>query len=252
MDAILNKIIHSPAYSFLYEDEFLGNNIILLSYIQTEHSKYALRGITLGNDQDILGLDSNKLTIYNDKETDTIIYSVSRFFDGLLMNDLDCIRLLASNDFIYITDLGKNILNIKNNSGYYDRYKMFSFNILDYITKLYNRYSIKTDAEQEEIKEYFFTLIEKLLNIVCNYIDAYSLSDAENTTAKEFLLKRNTIDIPILIEELKEKLDYLVTNHSKFSEYLNKITIDINTEKIFNKYHSNFIEDVFLKEVKYE
>ena len=79
--ADFQKMIEAPEYSFLRQNEHLGNHIILLglsgSYgygTNREDSDVDFRGVALQRPSDILGL--TEFEQYVDTQTDTVVYGV--------------------------------------------------------------------------------------------------------------------------------------------------------------------------------
>jgi hypothetical protein len=253
MDDILNKLIHSPAYSFLYKEKFLGNNIILLGYIKTKNSKYALRGITLGENDDIIGLKSNQTLEYHDKETDTIIYSLSSFYDNLLSYNIDCLKLFASTEFIYMNDIGKTVFNSRYWNVFSTFYKESSYILINNIKDLINNICYLIDTNDISKIDHYLELIEDNLNIITNYNDNSTFYNTSDSKVKEIINKKNTDEVLKYIDILIDTLDYYFTTSStNIYVYINNIVKNINKEKILNDYKSDFIEKIFLDNTQKE
>lgn len=95
-------IFDNPKYKFLQENEHLGNNIMLLtmsgsiSYgTNVEGSDTDIRGITLERPNEILGLDHYEQ--FENKDTDTTIYTFRKMVNLLLNCNPNCIEILATN-----------------------------------------------------------------------------------------------------------------------------------------------------------
>lgn len=114
------KLIDSHTYDFLREHPRLGRRIILLglggSYAygtDHEHSDIDFRGITLHLPSDLLGL--TEFEQYEDRCTDTVIYSFNKIIKLLLECNPNTIELLGLDDDQYLvkTALGKELLEHK-------------------------------------------------------------------------------------------------------------------------------------------
>lgn len=75
------NLIHTPEYDFLWQNEHLGENLILLSVAgsyaygtNNEFSDYDIRGIAVNRKSDLIGLSSYDQ--YVDHNTDTTIYNL--------------------------------------------------------------------------------------------------------------------------------------------------------------------------------
>ena len=114
--AILNK----PEYNFINTNEHLGKHVILLglagSYAygtNIEGSDIDIRGITLNQKSDIIGL--TQFEQYVDDNTDTVIYAFNKMVNLLLSCNPNTIELLglAPDNYLYLNDIGKMLLDNK-------------------------------------------------------------------------------------------------------------------------------------------
>lgn len=110
-------LINSEEYSFL-ETPRLKGNIILLglggSYAygtNNEDSDIDLRGVTLNLPSDLIGM--TKFEQYEDKDTDTVIYSFNKIVKLLLECNPNTIEILGLDESQYFikTDLGQELLD---------------------------------------------------------------------------------------------------------------------------------------------
>lgn len=95
--------LDSNEYNFLRNDKHLKNNIILLTTggshaygTNVETSDLDIRGITLENINEILGL--SKFEQFENKETDTTIYSLRKIFSLMLNCNPNTIEILGTKD----------------------------------------------------------------------------------------------------------------------------------------------------------
>lgn len=100
LEQIKNKI-NSEEYDFLRENKHLGDNIILLtlggSYaygLDTENSDLDIRGITIENKNEIIGLQNFEQFI--NEETDTTIYGLRKLVSLILNCNPNTIELLGT------------------------------------------------------------------------------------------------------------------------------------------------------------
>lgn len=118
---MINKdILNTKEYSFIKDNERLGKNIILLglggsySYgTNIETSDIDIRGITLNQKSDLIGLTSFEQ--YVDDATDTTIYAFNKIITLLLSCNPNTIEILGlKNDhYLYLNDIGKLLLENK-------------------------------------------------------------------------------------------------------------------------------------------
>lgn len=118
----IKQKLHTTEYSFLRENEHLGDNIILLglggSYSYGTNkidgsSDLDIRGIALNSKKEILlGNDFEQVVETN---TDTTIYSFSKIVKLLCNVNPNCIELLGlkPDHYLYITPIGQELLNNK-------------------------------------------------------------------------------------------------------------------------------------------
>lgn len=122
---ILNKL-KEKEYDFLRNNKRLGNNIILLvlggsrAYgVDDENSDIDIRGITLDCKEDLLGRvfvsENNPHEIIEDKETDTVIYTLSKFIELAAKGNPNILEMLGvrEDDILYVSPLGRKILDNK-------------------------------------------------------------------------------------------------------------------------------------------
>jgi len=110
--------LESNEYSFLYENERLGDNIALLtlggSYaygLNTPSSDLDIRGVALNSKSDLLGL-SNFEQFLN-RETDTTIYGMNKFVNLMAQNNPNIVEILycRPQDYAYISPIGQMLLD---------------------------------------------------------------------------------------------------------------------------------------------
>lgn len=105
-------------YNFLKTNERLGNRIILLGLggshaygTNNEDSDIDFRGVTLSMPSDLLGL--TKFEQYEDKDTDTVIYSFNKMIRLLLECNPNTCELLGLDEDQYLikTPLGQELID---------------------------------------------------------------------------------------------------------------------------------------------
>lgn len=133
-------------YDFLRTDKKLENNIVLLVVagshgygLNTEKSDLDIRGISMGTLDSILGLES--FDVFEDKKTDTVIYSMKRFVELAMKGAPNVLEILFSNpeNILYCDEkIGKMLL---------DNRDMFLSKRIYYSFKGYAKNALK-DAEK--------------------------------------------------------------------------------------------------------
>ena len=128
----IREVIKRPEYRFLYEQERLGDNIILLAFggsyaygTNTAGSDIDIRGITAPRKEDILGLPMEKTSDrrqvfspsgfeqFINTETDTTIYSLDKMVRLLSRCNPNTIEILGCRpqDYAKVSEAGKLLLD---------------------------------------------------------------------------------------------------------------------------------------------
>lgn len=111
-------LMMTKEYDFLRTDEHLGNRVILLGLggshaygTDNENSDIDFRGVTLSGPSDLLGL--TKFEQYEDKNTDTVIYSFNKIVRLLLECNPNTCELLGLDEEQYLikTPLGQELID---------------------------------------------------------------------------------------------------------------------------------------------
>ena len=143
----IEEIIKQPEYGFLFSEERLGDNIMLLAFggshaygTNRPGSDIDIRGITAPRRKDILNTalydrPSDKHNImgtrgfeqYNDPETDTIIYSLDKMVRLLYKCNPNTIEILGCRpqDYTMVSDAGKLLL--ENSDAFLSKFAYGSF-----------------------------------------------------------------------------------------------------------------------------
>ena len=107
-------------YAFLGTNKHLGNNVIYLCLggshaygTNTESSDVDIRGVAVNTERELLGLSD--FETYVETNTDTTVYSASKYIKLLMICNPNIIEMLCvdDSDIIYINPLGKMILDNK-------------------------------------------------------------------------------------------------------------------------------------------
>lgn len=119
----INELLTSNEYSFLKENKYLGDNIILLALggsraygTNLPESDVDVRGIAINPSKQIFGLEGDFEQVV-ETNTDTTIYSLNKMTKLLLNCNPNTIEILGCRpeDYIYITPYGQTILDNKKN-----------------------------------------------------------------------------------------------------------------------------------------
>lgn len=115
-----NTLLQQPEYGFIKTNEHLGKHVILLglagsySYgTDIETSDIDIRGITLNQKSDLIGL--TQFEQYVDADTDTVIYAFNKIITLLLSCNPNTIELLGlqPEHYLYLNDIGRMLLDNK-------------------------------------------------------------------------------------------------------------------------------------------
>ena len=142
----IKEKLKNSEYDFLRTDEKLKDNIVFLviagshAYgLNTEESDLDIRGISMGTPDSILGMES--FDVFEDKKTDTVIYSMKRFVEFAMKGAPNVLEILFSNpeNILYCDEkIGKMLL---------DNRDMFLSKRIYYSFKGYAKNALK-DAEK--------------------------------------------------------------------------------------------------------
>ena len=111
-------IVQSTEYGFIRTEPRLGERIILLgvsgSYgygTNREGSDIDLRGVTLNLPSDLIGLTSFEQ--YEDRKTDTVIYSFNKLVSLLMNCNPNTIEILGLDDeqYVIMTPIGRELID---------------------------------------------------------------------------------------------------------------------------------------------
>lgn len=115
----IKKKLKSSEYNFLRTNEKLRDNIVLLvvagshAYgLNTEESDLDIQGISMGTPDTILGLES--FDVFENKNTDTVIYSMKRFMELAMKGAPNVLEILFSSpeNILYCDEkIGKMLLD---------------------------------------------------------------------------------------------------------------------------------------------
>lgn len=142
----IKEKLKNSEYDFLRTDEKLKDNIVLLVVagshgygLNTEKSDLDIRGISMGTPDSILGMES--FDIFENKNTDTVVYSMKRFMELAMKGAPNVLEILFSSpeNILYCDEkIGKMLL---------DNRDMFLSKRIYYSFKGYAKNALK-DAEK--------------------------------------------------------------------------------------------------------
>lgn len=153
-----NEIVSSPEYSFLKENEYLGNNVILLCLggshaygTNTPDSDIDIRGCTLNKKKEIL--TAANFEQFADTATDTVIYGFNKLIPLLCNCNPNVIEMLGlrPEHYIYVSDVGQELLD--NKSLFLSKRAIYSFGgyATSQLRRLENKSVRTASQEQQEI-----------------------------------------------------------------------------------------------------
>ena len=162
----LMERINNDNYSFLYENEHLGDRIILLtlggsfSYgLNNKDSDLDIRGIALHSKEELLGTSNFEQFINN--ETDTVIYSISKFISLASQCNPNIIEILGcrNEDYLYISPLGQLLLDNKDlflSQRAIDNFSAFAYAQLKRIRSA----TIRDRIDADELNKYLISSLQ--------------------------------------------------------------------------------------------
>lgn len=114
----IKELLNTKEYDFLRTENRLRNNILFLtlggSYAygtNVETSDIDIRGCAFNSKSDLLGLSN--FEVFEDSNTDTVIYAVNKLFNLLLNCNPNVIEMLGNKEYHYLTECGRLLLDNK-------------------------------------------------------------------------------------------------------------------------------------------
>lgn len=114
----ISSLLQTKEYEFLSLNAHLGRNILFLtlggSYAygtNIETSDIDIRGCTANSKSDLLGLSN--FEVFENRDTDTVIYSVNKLFNLLLNCNPNVIEMLGNKEYYCLNECGKLLLDNK-------------------------------------------------------------------------------------------------------------------------------------------
>ncbi len=190
----IKEKLKSSEYDFLRTDKKLKNNIVLLVVagshgygLNTEKSDLDIRGISMGTSDSILGMES--FDVFENKKTDTVIYSMKRFMELAMKGAPNVLEILFSNleNILYYDEkIGKMLL---------DNRDMFLSKRIYYSFKGYAKNALK-DAEKrletnpKKADKYAMHYIRLCLEVI-TLLNGNDLTDALKSNRDMLMRIRN-------------------------------------------------------------
>lgn len=233
--------INKSDYSFLYENEHLGDRIILLTIggshaygLNNKDSDLDIRGVALHSKEELLG--TSNFEQFLNQETDTVIYSISKFISLASQCNPNIIEILGcrDEDYLYISPLGQLLLDNKDLFISKKAAKSFS----GYATSQLRRIQTATARDtltDEQLEKFIMNSTDNAKVNIFNQQDLEKYGDLDlvfNEDTKEIEVNVNFDSIPLgkfydLMNTMKQVRDeYKNTagrrNHKKDEKHLNK------------------------------
>ena len=112
--------LKKPEYKFLWENEHLGNNIVLLALggshaygTNVPTSDLDIRGIAIEKPEELIGYQTFEQFI--NEQTDTTIYAFNKMVHLLVQNNPNIVEIIGLNpdQYLYVSKLGQELLDHK-------------------------------------------------------------------------------------------------------------------------------------------
>lgn len=190
----IKEKLKSSEYDFLRTDKKLKKNIVLLVVagshgygLNTEKSDLDIRGISMGTSDSILGMES--FDVFENKKTDTVIYSMKRFMELAMKGAPNVLEILFNNPeniLYYDEKIGKMLL---------DNRDMFLSKRIYYSFKGYAKNALK-DAEKrletnpKKADKYAMHYIRLCLEVI-TLLNGNDLTDALKSNRDMLMRIRN-------------------------------------------------------------
>lgn len=188
----MESILDSKEYDFIFDNKHLGDNVCLLCYggshaygINREDSDIDIRGVALNSKRDILlGRDFEQ---YDDDETDTVIYSISKAIHLWLNCNPSMIEMLGNkaDKYLIVSSVGRMLLDMK--QSFLSKKCIDTFNgyVNEHLNQL-RKFSSTKEVEEEKLYS--------LTRALRSYDEKFGLND-ENF--KVYLEDRLYVDLSV-------------------------------------------------------
>lgn len=187
--------LSSKDYSFLDENEHLGNNICLLalggsySYgTNVEGSDIDIRGVATNSCSDILGLTNFEQVV--DEKTDTTIYAFNKIISLLMNCNPNVLEMLGClpEHYLYLNDIGKQLID--NRKLFISQKAIHSFGgyAIQQLRKLENALARDRLPQSKKEEHMLQTIQEAMTTFVDRYTDL-------NGGIVPFIGKSNKVDL---------------------------------------------------------
>ena len=239
--------LQSNEYSFLYENEHLGDNICLLglggsySYgMNIEGSDIDIRGVATLRKEEILG--TQNFEQFENAETDTVIYGIKKFFSLLSACNPNIVELvgLRGCDYIYISPIGQMILD--NKDLFLSKRAAASFG--GYANAQLKRIRMATMRDllpNLEKQEYMMTSMENSIFNLMSKHDLFKYGEFNlkvDTATEDILVETNFKDLPVgQYIDMMNTLKTVKQDYDKYVGHRNQKA----TEKKLNKHQAHLI-----------
>ena len=252
---VSKKILNSPEYDFLKNNEHLGDNIILLGLTGShgcgtanENSDVDLRGIALPSKRDLLCYGDFEQ--FTEVETDTVIYSLKRIVQLLQRCNPNTIELLGLKPEHYFIRQPKGEWLLANRRMFLSKRAINAFGDYanDQLRRLQNALA-RDHLSQNDKEDHIFNSLQKSLR---NLKDKYARFDngsivlskgqAINPDMKsEIFIDVNLEHYPIRdYKNILSELEFVVRNYDKL-QHRNRKKDDLHLNK-----HSMHLVRLFL------
>jgi predicted nucleotidyltransferase len=230
------NLIKSKEYDFLRTDPHLGNRIMFLTLggshaygTNTESSDVDIRGCTMNNASEIVGLSTFEQFV--ETNTDTTVYAFNKLITLLMNCNPNTIEMLGCRPehYIYMTDAGQELID--NRKLFLSKRALYSFG--GYANQQLNRLenALARDALSQAKKEEHIR--RSMENSVRSFEDRYSDFDAGSIKLYTDISQREDMDREIFADIHLEHFPA-----RQFNSMLNDIHNVIGTyEKLNHRNH---------------
>lgn len=153
----IQDVLLRPEYEFIQTNPLLGSNIMLLTFggshaygTNTENSDIDVRGITLNQKSDLIGLSNFEQVI--DSATDTTIYSFNKIIHLLMACNPNVIEILGCrpDHYAQVSDMGREL--IENRKMFLSKKALYSFGgyATSQLRRLQNNLARHTVSDKEK------------------------------------------------------------------------------------------------------
>lgn len=244
----IKSCINSDKYSFLKDNEHLGENICLLTIggshaygTNVENSDLDIRGVTVERKNEVIGFDN--FDSFRCNQTDTEIHALRRMMSLLNNGNPNIIEMLGNlpEYYLYTDDIGKEIILNKNEFLSEKCIKAFEGYALSNLKRLQNylsrnlSQSIMEENTLIRCEQALSSFNERYTDFEENSIKLFLDDSTKDNLSVEIFCDVNLKHYPLRdFKNITSELNQIIKSHNDLNKRNNKKTIEALNKHIMH------------------